>query len=116
MYTFEKKEQQGILNIKVSKEEWESAVERSYERNKGKFNIQGFRKGKAPRRVIEQNYGDTVFFDDAFDELVSNEYSKFYDLHNLFYTLNPWLQDICIHPPLTLEYFEKHWAEIKWSI
>lgn len=77
MYTFEKKEQQGILNIKVSKEEWESAVERSYERNKGKFNIQGFRKGKAPRRVIEQNYGDTVFFDDAFDEVVSNEYSKF---------------------------------------
>ena len=77
MHTFEKKEQQGILNIKVSKEEWEEAVERSYERNKGKFNIQGFRKGKAPRRVIEQNYGDTVFFDDAFDEVISNEYSKF---------------------------------------
>lgn len=77
MYTFEKKEQQGILNIKVSKEEWEAAVERAYEQNKGKFNIQGFRKGKAPRRVIEQNYGDTVFFDDAFDEVVSKEYSKF---------------------------------------
>ena len=77
MYTFEKKEQQGILNIKVSKEEWEVAVEHVYERNKGKFNIQGFRKGKAPRRVIEQNYGDTVFFEDAFDEVVSNEYSKF---------------------------------------
>lgn len=77
MYTFEKKEQQGILNIKISKEEWEAAVERAYEANKGKFNIQGFRKGKAPRKVIEQNYGDTVFFDDAFDEVISNEYSKF---------------------------------------
>lgn len=77
MYTFEKKQQQGILNVKVSKEEWEAAVERAYEKNKGKFNIQGFRKGKAPRRVIEQNYGDTVFFDDAFDEVISNEYSKF---------------------------------------
>lgn len=77
MYTFEKKEQQGILSVKVSKEEWEAAVERAYERNRGKFNIQGFRKGKAPRRVIEQNYGDTVFFDDAFDEVVSKEYSKF---------------------------------------
>ena len=77
MYTFEKKENQGILNVKVSKEDWEAAVERSYEKNKGKFNIQGFRKGKAPRRVIEQNYGDTVFFDDAFDEVISNEYSKF---------------------------------------
>lgn len=77
MYTFEKNNQQGILKVKVSKEEWEEAVERAYERNKGKFNIQGFRKGKAPRRVIEQNYGDTVFFDDAFDEVISNEYSKF---------------------------------------
>lgn len=77
MYTFEKKDKQGILNIKISKEEWEAATERAYEKNKGKFNIQGFRKGKAPRRVIEQNYGDTVFFDDAFDEVVSNEYSKF---------------------------------------
>lgn len=77
MYTFEKKEMQGILNVKISKEEWEKAVERSYEQNKGKFNIQGFRKGKAPRRVIEQNYGDTVFFDDAFDEVISKEYSKF---------------------------------------
>ena len=43
---------------------------------------------------------------------IMNEYSKFYDLHNLFYTLTPWLQDICIHPPLTLECFEKPWAEI----
>ena len=77
MYTFEKKEMQGILNIKISKEEWEKAVERSYENNKGKFNVQGFRKGKAPRKVIEQNYGDTVFFDDAFDEVISSEYSKF---------------------------------------
>ena len=77
MYTFEKKEMQGILNVKISKEVWEQAVERSYENNKGKFNIQGFRKGKAPRKVIEQNYGDTVFFDDAFEEVISQEYSKF---------------------------------------
>ena len=77
MYTFEKKDKQGILKIKVSKEEWETAVEHSYENNKGKYNIQGFRKGKAPRKVIEQNYGDTVFFDDAFDEVISKEYSQF---------------------------------------
>lgn len=77
MYTFEKQDKQGILKIKVSKEEWETAVEHVYEQNKGKFNVQGFRKGKAPRKVIEQNYGDTVFFDDAFDELISKEYSQF---------------------------------------
>ena len=77
MYSFEQKEKQGILNIKISKEEWESAVERSYEKNKSQYSVQGFRKGKVPRKVIEQNYGDTVFFDDAFDEVISNEYSKF---------------------------------------
>lgn len=77
MYEFEKKDKKGILTIKVSKEDWEKAVERAYEKNKDKFNIQGFRKGKAPRRVIEQNYGDTIFFDDAFDEVVSAEYMQF---------------------------------------
>ena len=77
MYKFEKKDKQGVLTINISSAEWEKAVEKSYEENKGKFNIQGFRKGKAPRKVIEQNYGDTIFFDDAFDHAVSEEYSKF---------------------------------------
>ncbi len=77
MYNFEKKEKQGILKINISKEDWENALEKAYEENKGKFNIQGFRKGKAPRKVIEQNYGDTIFFDDAFDKVISDEYMKF---------------------------------------
>lgn len=77
MYKYEKKDKKGIVTLTISKEEWEKAVEKSYEENKGKFNIQGFRKGKAPRKVIEQNYGDTVFFDDAFDHVVSSEYNKF---------------------------------------
>ena len=79
MYNFEKKNQQGFLKISITKEDWENAVERSYEKNKGRFNIQGFRKGKAPRRVIEQTYGDTIFFDDAFEDVVSAEYAKFLD-------------------------------------
>lgn len=77
MYKFEKNNKQGILKITISKEDWEKAVQEAYENNKGKFNIQGFRKGKAPRKVIEQNYGDTVFFDDAFDAQISKEYGDF---------------------------------------
>ncbi len=77
MYTYEKKEKQGVLKVQISKEDFEKAVEKSYEKNKGKYKVQGFRPGKAPRRVIEQNYGDTVFFDDAFEEVISNEYTKF---------------------------------------
>lgn len=77
MYTFEKKNKQCVLKIKATKEEWDRAVDASYEKNKSRYNIQGFRKGKAPKKVIEQNYGDTVFFDDAFDMIISEEYSKF---------------------------------------
>ena len=77
MYKFEKKDKRGVVTITISSEEWENAVEKSYEENKSKFNIQGFRKGKAPRKVIEQNYGDTIFFDDAFDHVVTVEYNKF---------------------------------------
>lgn len=65
------------LKLKVSGENWKKAVEEAYEKNKGKYNIQGFRKGKAPRKVIEKTYGDTVFYDDAFEEIVSKEYGEF---------------------------------------
>lgn len=77
MYKFEKKDKQCILTITISSEEWEKALDKAYEENKGKFNIQGFRKGKAPKKVIEQTYGDTIFFDDAFDSSVSSEYQRF---------------------------------------
>ncbi len=63
------------ITISVSKDEFEKYVEHSYEENKNKFNIEGFRKGKAPRAIIEKNYGSTVFYDDAIDHLFSHEYN-----------------------------------------
>lgn len=77
MYTYEVKNKQGVLKVKVSADEFEKAVQDAYEKNKGKFKVQGFRPGKAPRKVIEQTYGDSIFFDDAFEDVVSKEYSKF---------------------------------------
>lgn len=78
MITREKSQKGELkLKLKVSGENWKKAVEEAYEKNKGKYNIQGFRKGKAPRKVIEKTYGDTVFFDDAFEEIVSKEYGEF---------------------------------------
>lgn len=77
MYSFEKKDKKGILKISVSKEEWDDFVEKSYEANKSKYKVQGFRNGKAPRKVIEQTYGDTIFFDDAFENAISKEYYTF---------------------------------------
>ena len=53
------------LTIKVSKAEWDVALQEAYEHTKGKYRVQGFRAGKAPRKVIEKEYGDTVFYDEA---------------------------------------------------
>lgn len=77
MYNYEVKDKKGVLKVKISKEDFEKAVQDAYEKTKGKYKVQGFRPGKAPRRVIEQTYGDTVFFDDAFEEVLSKEYNKF---------------------------------------
>ena len=78
MVTREKSEKGMLkLTVEVSGKVWEEAIEKAYEKNKGKYNIQGFRKGKAPRKVIEKNYGDTVFYDDAFEDVVSAEYAEF---------------------------------------
>ncbi len=77
MYKYTKKDKVGELKVTISAKEFDEACERAYEKNKGKYKVQGFRNGKAPRKVIEKNYGDTVFFDDAFDEVISKEYSDF---------------------------------------
>lgn len=78
MITREKGEKNTLkLNVKISAEVWAQALEVAYEATKGKFNIQGFRKGKAPRKVIEKEYGDTIFYDEAFERVVSKEYNDF---------------------------------------
>lgn len=66
-YTIEKQKTQFKIEMTLDKKEWEDANEQAYQKTKGRFNIQGFRKGKAPRRVIEQTYGTGVFFEDAID-------------------------------------------------
>ena len=55
------------VTIDVAKKEWDDALEHAYESTKGKYAVQGFRKGHAPRKVIEKTYGDTVFYDEAID-------------------------------------------------
>ena len=53
------------LTIEVPAEKFEEAVQHSYNKNKGKFNIPGFRKGKAPFNMIKKMYGVGVFYEDA---------------------------------------------------
>ena len=67
------------LEVVLTKEEWNKEVQESYNRNKGKYAIEGFRKGKAPRKVIENMYGPNVFYDDAITEGFSKAYGKALD-------------------------------------
>lgn len=64
------------LTIEVSAGEFEKAIESAYRKSKNKISIPGFRKGKAPRRMIEQMYGKGVFYEDAANELIPEAYDK----------------------------------------
>ncbi len=66
----------GIVkfNIEFSPEEWSDAINKAYLANRSKFSIDGFRKGKAPRKIIENFYGHDIFWDEALNSLLENGY------------------------------------------
>ncbi len=64
------------LTIEASAAEFEAALEKAYQKNKNKMNVQGFRKGKAPRAIIEKMYGAGIFYEDAANELIPEAYEK----------------------------------------
>jgi trigger factor len=64
------------LTIEVPAEDLEKALESAYQKNKNKISLPGFRKGKAPRKMIEQMYGKEVFYEDAANELIPEAYEK----------------------------------------
>ena len=67
------------LTIEASAEEFEAAIEKAYQKNKSKMNIQGFRKGKAPRKIIEKMYGAGVFYEEAANVIIPDAYAKAVD-------------------------------------
>ncbi|MBQ3783982.1 MAG: trigger factor [Lachnospiraceae bacterium] len=67
------------LTIETSAEEFEKAIEKAYQKNKGKMSVQGFRKGKAPRKLIEKMYGKNVFWEEAANIIIPEAYSKAVD-------------------------------------
>lgn len=64
------------LTIEVSAEEFEEAIQKAYLKNRGKIMIPGFRKGKAPRKMIEKMYGAGIFYEDAVNDLLPDAYDK----------------------------------------
>ena len=67
------------LQVAISSEEFNKAVEAAYRKNKNKINVPGFRKGKAPRHFIEKLYGEGVFYEEAVNNLYPAAYSAAVD-------------------------------------
>ncbi|HHY90676.1 MAG TPA: trigger factor, partial [Clostridiales bacterium] len=75
--TVVKKEKNEVtLKIEVGHEQFEKAVQQAYQRTKHKYGIAGFRRGKAPRKLIEAYYGEGVFYDEAINLICPEEYEK----------------------------------------
>ncbi len=73
----EKKEKSTVeLTIQVEADVFEAAIQKVYLKNRGRINVPGFRKGKAPRKIIEGMYGSGVFYEDAINECYPAAYEQ----------------------------------------
>ena len=64
------------LEITIEAEKFENAIKKVYFQSAKYFNIPGFRKGKAPQNIVERYYGKEIFYEDAFNEIVPDEYEN----------------------------------------
>lgn len=86
------------LTVEVPAEQFEDAIKTAYNKNKGRFSIPGFRKGKAPLAMIEKMYGVEVFYEDAANIVLDATYGDAADESNL---------DIVSRPEIDLVQIEK---------
>ena len=82
------------LTVEVSAEDFKAAIKKAFNKNKNRFSIPGFRKGKAPQAMIEKMYGEGVFYEDAADEAINASYAEAMKESGL---------DIVYRPEVTIE-------------
>ncbi len=75
------------ITIKFDGEEWKEAINKAYLKTRGRFAVNGFRKGKAPKNVIEHAYGKGVFYEDALNLLFSENYATIIDKESKKFTV-----------------------------
>ena len=85
----EKKDGKITVDFSINAEEWEAEIQKAYEKNKGKYKLDGFRQGKIPRKVLEKTYGDFLFYEDALNSICDNSFfemlEKETDIHAVDY-------------------------------
>lgn len=80
------------FTVVFTADEFEDAIVDAYKKNKDKFSIDGFRKGKAPRKIIESNYGNDIFYDEALNGLLNKAYPEAVVELDLEVVANPQLE------------------------
>ncbi len=71
------------LRMELGAEAFEAAMQTAYLKQRGRINVPGFRRGKAPRKVIERMYGESIFYEDAFDEVFPGLYGDAVKEHDI---------------------------------
>ena len=105
--TFEKLSSNKVkLNFTVEPEKFEEGIKKAYQKMVKKINIPGFRRGKAPMKVIEAHYGESVFYEDAFDAIFPEIYQAALTEHNV---------DVVDRPELDVEQIGRG-KELKFSV
>lgn len=95
----EKKENnKATFTIEIGEDKFEEAIQKAYIKNRHIFNIPGFRKGKVPRKIIEMNYGEGIFYEDAINEILPEAYDLAIADLNL---------EVVSSPDVDVEYIEK---------
>ncbi len=94
-YTVEKiSGNQVKISFEIAAQQFDDAAQKAYLKVRNRVNIPGFRKGKAPRKLIENMYGEGVFYDDAFDMLFPDAYQAAVKEHNLLVVDRPEVDEV----------------------
>ncbi len=104
-YSSSREKNTVTVEFTATEEEFKSAEMKAYQTGKGKYNVPGFRKGKAPKHVIEQMYGP-VFFEDAIDVIVQSGYEKYLENSKDGYPIDK--------PALNMKSYDT--KKLEWSV
>ena len=74
-----KENNKAFFTIEISEKEFEKAIQKAYLKNRNIFTVPGFRKGKVPRKIIEMNYGEEIFYEEALNNILPDVYEEAID-------------------------------------
>ncbi|MBQ4097691.1 MAG: trigger factor [Clostridia bacterium] len=87
-YTFKKGKKSTVeVTMKLTAEEWNSAIQSAYEKTKGRYSVPGFRKGKVPKKVLETAYGTGIFYEEAINQAFPKYYGEVLDKEPTIYAV-----------------------------